>query len=74
MREYGVCALCKSSVPVSELTSHWQFQCSGTIQSQIKAARRYEQIARAVTQPEPPLLARVWEQIEDIMVEKGFVR
>ena len=63
------CALCGQAVPMAVLTHHWLLNCTRTLQSQVKVARA---IARA--EEESPLLARVWEQIDEILVDTEFVR
>lgn len=64
-----VCAHCGRKVWTERLLEHWRMFCPDT-ERPIGHAR----LAEAIAQPEPPLLERVWEQIEDIFVETGFVR
>ena len=61
-----ICYACNTEMPTAHLIAHWDHDCLGV--------RPFEKLAEVIAQPEPPLLAKAWEQIEDILVETGFVR
>ena len=68
MTRWTICYQCEKPVPVDNLIPHW-----GKCAEERAIARRLNDFVTTVAMPPSELEAKVWEQIDDILVATGFV-